>query len=57
MEAVNFSLPSTETADSDKKFQHSFWRWYEKLATFCAQHLAKDWTNKDCQDPDNWPYF
>ena len=57
MEAVNFSLPSTETADSDKKFQHSFWRWYEKLATFCAQHLAKDWTNKDCQDPDNRPYY
>jgi hypothetical protein len=57
MEAVNLNLSSTEITESDKKYQYSFWRWYEKLASFCAKYLTPDWMDKDCQDPDRWLYY
>ena len=39
MEAVELNLPSTEITESDKKLQNSFWRWYEKLASFCEKEI------------------
>lgn len=35
MQAVNLSLPSTEFSESIRKYQNSFWRWYEKLSSIC----------------------
>jgi len=57
MEAVELNLPSTEITDSDRKFQNSFWRWYEKLASFCEKKLIPGWADKTDQNPDNWPFY
>jgi hypothetical protein len=57
MKAVNLSLPSIKIAESDQKYQKSFWLWYEKLASFCDRHLTADWMDKVRQDPDKWPYY
>ena len=57
MEAVELNLPSTEITESDKKYQKSFWRWYEKMASFCEKQLIPEWAHKNGLDPDKWPYY
>ena len=57
MEAVDPSLPSTEITESDKKFQSSFWHWYEKLASFCEKLLIPGWTDQIDQSSDKWPFY
>jgi hypothetical protein len=57
MEAVNLSSPSTAITESDKKNLNSLWRWYEKLALFSEKYFIPEWTDKDSQDPDKWPFY
>jgi len=57
MEAVDLSLPSTEITEFDKKFQSSFWHWYEKLASFCEKELIPGWADQNDQSPDKWPFY
>ena len=57
MEAVDLSLPSTEITESDKKYQTSFWHWYEKLASFCEKELMPGWADKNNQNHDKWPFY
>ena len=57
MEAVELSLLSTEITESEKKYQTSFWHWYETLASFCEKELIPGWADKTDQNPDKWPYY
>ncbi len=57
MEAADLSPPSAEITKSDKKYQNSFWRWYEKLASFCEKELIPVWADKNDQNPDKWPLY
>ena len=57
MEAVELSPPATEITESDKKFQNSFWHWYEKLTSFCEKELIPEWADKNDQSPDKWPFY
>ena len=57
MEAVELSPPATEIKESDKKFQNSFWHWYEKLTSFCEKELIPEWADKNDQSPDKWPFY
>jgi hypothetical protein len=57
MEAVDLSPLLTEITESDKKYQNSFWRWYEKLASFSEKELIPGWTDKNDQNPDKWPFY
>jgi hypothetical protein len=57
MEAADLSPPSAEITKSDKKYQNSFWRWYEKLASFCEKELIPGWADQNDQSPDKWPFY
>jgi hypothetical protein len=57
MEAVDLSPLSAEITESDRKFQSSFWHWYEKLASFCEKELIPGWADQNDQSPDKWPFY
>jgi len=57
IKATTPRLPSTEIAESEGESRNSFWRFYEKLTSFCAKYLTSDWMDKYCQDSDKWPYY
>jgi len=57
MEAVDLSPLSAEITESDKKYQNSFWHWYEKLASFCEKELTPGWADQNDQSPDKWPFY
>jgi hypothetical protein len=57
MQAVELNLPLPEITESDKKFQNSFWHWYEKLASFCEKELMPGWVDKNNQNHDKWPFY
>jgi predicted nucleic-acid-binding Zn-ribbon protein len=51
------SPPSTAIAESDKKYQNSFWRWCEKLCSFGKKHINPDRMAKDFQNSYKWPSY